>query len=729
MAKYIAPVMCDDINAADPVMSGREFEDSTIAAIRTLGREFGVDVVFAGQGAFTTGKLVCLPALDHTKELTRQQYSVAQGFASHEAMHNLCTDFSHWASGLERLGAGKQLIGALANAIEDVRIESVAARLFPGMPAQIAATVDYVCKQFLTTHYKKDPSIVKDLRAIGPLAITWIGRRDIGCPSPYLKKCIDTLPAEIVKKVETFSKAIATLPMGLDKNNQFDRDKCKTGTAAAIELAKLFAGKIEADPMASGQGTGVANPNTTKPCTEDGKGGKSDPSKKSKKSTPSKPDPSSQQGDADDAAEDDAAADADEDAPGEGSGGDHGADEDDKDDEDGDASGGDDDSVDSDDEDDGAGQVPQDGSDGAGGSSSNSGGGKVPEVIDPELNQHVDNMLKPAMQKPDGFYHTPTTAIDILIDRHSKPLKGVNPYANKREGTGRYLDLEREINGKVSVMRRKLERALKAEADDDRVSGQRIGRLDVGRRAAAILNGAENVRSRKVGGKDLDTAVYLLLDASGSMGGNKFMVALQSCIALIKTLEPLGVETELMSYTTSSGSIVESWKSHDVIDVAVQAFSKRQASVSRSCGLLNVILKSADERLSQARHAIGMATSGAKNNTPEVESIQLLANRLLKSKCKRKILIVATDGQPGCGAASHIEAAATKALKYRLSAKGVQLYGIMIGGSEADQYGDDLVKIDSVDELARTAIGVLARKLLNPRQAARLQYVKAAGAT
>ena len=244
--KQLEAITMDDITADEEFITAAEFEDATRTVVRTLGKNFDLDIIFAGEGAKTDGNIVTLPAQDPTKQMTKKQYAVGQGFANHETMHNLCTDLKHFTGELGRLKKeGKKLAASCANAIEDVRIERAAARLYPGIPSQISSTADYAAQKFLEDYLENDPDIVKDFKRIGPLAITWRGRQRIGYTSPYIDKCLSHLSPEMTAQLDKWCDMIENLETGATGPGEFDQAKSFDGGRKGVQLAELLAREIE----------------------------------------------------------------------------------------------------------------------------------------------------------------------------------------------------------------------------------------------------------------------------------------------------------------------------------------------------------------------------------------------------------------------------------------------------------------------------------------------------
>jgi cobalamin biosynthesis protein CobT len=100
--------------------------------------------------------------------------------------------------------------------------------------------------------------------------------------------------------------------------------------------------------------------------------------------------------------------------------------------------------------------------------------------------------------------------------------------------------LER-MQGEVNAIRRKLERALVSKQQRDWVGGQESGRLD-SRRFAAVMAGRTNVFKQKTDRAELDTALTILVDLSGSMSGyGKASVARDCVMAVAEAVDRTGI--------------------------------------------------------------------------------------------------------------------------------------------------------------------------------------------
>ena len=133
--------------------------------------------------------------------MTDEQADIIRGFVDHEAGHVRHTDFS--ALGL--LDQGNKLQKSCANALEDIWLERRVIDEYPGAAKNIKATATAVNKMFLENVDPTDARLEKDT-FIGPVAITWAGRKDYG--GDTIPKCMEYVDDELAKAVDGWVKAL-----------------------------------------------------------------------------------------------------------------------------------------------------------------------------------------------------------------------------------------------------------------------------------------------------------------------------------------------------------------------------------------------------------------------------------------------------------------------------------------------------------------------------------------
>ncbi|EML0289460.1 VWA domain-containing protein [Vibrio cholerae] len=100
------------------------------------GEKFGVKVLIQGQDAFTDGERIVIPTANPDDPHYQQ---IAWGYLAHEAAHIRHTNFE-----MVQKASSKPIRKALLNIIEDVRIENVLAKDYPGTRRSISKVIEYM---------------------------------------------------------------------------------------------------------------------------------------------------------------------------------------------------------------------------------------------------------------------------------------------------------------------------------------------------------------------------------------------------------------------------------------------------------------------------------------------------------------------------------------------------------------------------------------------------------
>ena len=143
---YLPP---DDPDLDRDYITGREFQEGTKTAVRTISSDFDTNVIFAGTDAKTNGHEVFLPQQDLDKMMTHRQVEVGRGYANHETLHKLLTDFNvgqAWMHDMTQKGL--EFTKSMAQGLEDVRIENGGRILYNGIARSVDKTAEQVCREF-----------------------------------------------------------------------------------------------------------------------------------------------------------------------------------------------------------------------------------------------------------------------------------------------------------------------------------------------------------------------------------------------------------------------------------------------------------------------------------------------------------------------------------------------------------------------------------------------------
>jgi cobaltochelatase CobT len=161
-------------------------------------------------------------------------------------------------------------------------------------------------------------------------------------------------------------------------------------------------------------------------------------------------------------------------------------------------------------------------------------------------------------------------------------------------------------------------------------------------RAAAditAMNSVQSVKSATPSSILAETVAALLIDHSGSMRGQRAIIATALAEIVAEYWNRLGIAYELLGFTTSSwqgGNSRKAWER-----------AGRPANPGRLCDLLHIIYRSADETNPGAPWAIRnvMRRELLKENI-DGEAVVWAARRLRERPQRRKILLVVSDGAP-----------------------------------------------------------------------------------
>ena len=479
----------DDPDLDRDYITGREFKDGTRSAVRTISTDFDTNVVFAGDQACTDGSRVVLPQCEDDKMMTHRQVNVGRGYANHESLHKLLTDFDEGQKWLRKMYETKRGFTAhMGQAIEDVRIENGGKSLYPGMAKSIDKTAEQVCKEFKVVA-DKDPSICKDPWKVLPVAVTWIGRMKLGYPSPTIKQAFDQLAPDIQRRASLIADVVIGMPTGVKGVGQVDQPTAWNGSRQGMALAEKVANELAQD-VPPPQEQPMENPNGNK--SGDGSGSPSETSRRKSKGSSGAKDSEEETSSGLKEVENTTSRS-------------HGASE---------------------------------------GSEENVLQGE-PQSFNPNLDQVVEHFVPKRDNKRTKTLKGSFTTEDDKIEEPKQAVREPDFYR------GEYMNARNSMGSKLATMRRKLEKALITKTDTD-YETSRTGKLNIRGKASSLIMGGANVRRKKVEGDSIDTAVSLLVDCSGSMHGQPMVLAGHSAIALSECVSAGQIPYEVIGHTTTS---------------------------------------------------------------------------------------------------------------------------------------------------------------------------------
>ena len=196
------------------------------------------------------------------------------------------------------------------------------------------------------------------------------------------------------------------------------------------------------------------------------------------------------------------------------------------------------------------------------------------------------------------------------------------------------------LQSAVTRLANRLQRRLMAQQNRAWDFDQEDGILDAARLARIVTNPMLSLSYKIERDTDFrDTVVTLLIDNSGSMRGRPISIAAISADILARTLERVGVKTEILGFTTKTwkgGQSREDWLA-----------AGRPANPGRLNDIRHILYKQADEPWRRARNSLGlMMREGLLKENIDGEALIWAHKRLLARPEDRRILMVISDGSP-----------------------------------------------------------------------------------
>lgn len=166
------------------------------------------------------------------------------------------------------------------------------------------------------------------------------------------------------------------------------------------------------------------------------------------------------------------------------------------------------------------------------------------------------------------------------------------------------------------------------------------GLIDAARLDRVIVNpGFASAYKQERESEFRDSAVFILIDNSGSMRGKPIEIACVVSDLISAALERCNIACEILGFTTSA------WKGGESHRDWVRC--GRPANPGRLNDLLHIIYKSAEERVRRSRvNLCAMLEPSLLKENIDGEAILWAARRLLALPEQRRVLIVISDGAP-----------------------------------------------------------------------------------
>jgi cobaltochelatase CobT len=268
-----------------------------------------------------------------------------------------------------------------------------------------------------------------------------------------------------------------------------------------------------------------------------------------------------------------------------------------------------------------------------------------------------------------------------------------------------FVEIASAVEHMVGPLQKDLERAIAARSMSTWESGRRSGRLHSANLSRLIV-GDGRVFRRKTESVSKDVAVELVIDASGSMNGAKIHLATQAAYALSSVLERIGIQHEVICFTTGASE-------YSYSEFAEEA-EKIGRRFSRTESLYMPILKGFNERLkTNVKERFGwLPNSRILRNNVDGECVEIAARRLLSRREASKVMIVLSDGAPAADGSGDDLRVHLKQVIQKVSKAGVNVVGIGIKSGAVRQFYPKSIVIEDVTELPTRIIKELRHLLI-----------------
>ena len=223
--------------------------------------------------------------------------------------------------------------------------------------------------------------------------------------------------------------------------------------------------------------------------------------------------------------------------------------------------------------------------------------------------------------------------------------------------------------------------------------GTKKGKLDQSRLSRICFNAPgfnERVFKTKIENKTLDAAITVLVDMSGSMGGDKAYYALASTLLLNEVCTTLNIPLEILGFS-------DGYYGHSIQPIMF---------VYKNFSDFKVSSDSLKEYFS--------LSSIHMQGNPDGENILWAHDRLVKRKEKKKIMVVMSDGSPAASkGATGLSGFTKKVINEIEVAKVVDIYGLGLLSTSVTHFYRAHDVVNRPEEIPSKLVSLIERKILN----------------
>ena len=330
--------------------------------------------------------------------------------------------------------------------------------------------------------------------------------------------------------------------------------------------------------------------------------------------------------------------------------------------------------------------------------------------IDPSIviQKMFDNEAR--IGKAGGKFRSYSNARDIVVTRKGCHFMNGKKYRHGKwekrlsQPASDYGAHVQALGNVIGTMKRKLERGLADKVARGRDTGKEYGALDT-RRLVQAYAGMPNVYWTPEDVPDMNTAVELLIDLSGSMSGFKVHTAMLTTICLCEALNSIGIPFEVTGF--SSDGTLNTWNRAD---------ASRFHRIDNECYF---VFKDFSDSLRESKGSIASMRRCIVRNNCDGVSVAWSGRRLLKRPEAKKVMCVLSDGQPAFYVGNDVD----REVAYQylpdvvrgLGDRGIDLIGIGICDSAVGRYYPKYVVLSEVSDLPGEIMNQIAKMLLGER--------------
>jgi hypothetical protein len=285
-----------------------------------------------------------------------------------------------------------------------------------------------------------------------------------------------------------------------------------------------------------------------------------------------------------------------------------------------------------------------------------------------------------------------------------------------------------EIAKTVGAARKKLEYLLFSKIDRAWNTAQPEGRLD-SKRIASVPTGNSLVFKTKAPRKEVDTAVMVLVDLSGSMQGTKARIAQECSLVFGECLNMCQVNFSIYAFNTiGHGYQFDSEQDlHPIHRAALspnglKSVMKYKGERSSDSNLLHLVehqcrrwhgehiyvYKRFKDKFLQVRRSVLAMTKHTGGSNYDCAGLHHAYHELRKQPERKKVMFVLSDGQPASICESY-EPTMQKIIEIEAD-RDIILYGIGIQHNTAEMYKNAVV-VNNVSDLGQKCFETLAKQV------------------